>query len=107
MVRDLAVISVLWATPALAQAVPPACAPNTPYEYCGLIVQRNNAENDVINEQATRHREGDYWARWVQGDLDKAAWWQRYDEGVALKEKEAAAAAETRAARAAEKGARR
>ena len=96
-----------------AAELPPACAPTESYEMCGLIVQRNNAENDLINMQAKANRLDDslaqtaaYWKAYVDGietqrrALD--AYWASWVAGVEMQKKEAAKKSDYRAARAAE-----
>lgn len=95
-----------------------------PYEYAEIILQRNNAQNELANVRSAWHRDSDYWAYWVAGGIAQAnaqdvywkqylegietqrhdmdAWLKSYIEGVEAQRKQATHNAKTDAARAAE-----
>lgn len=118
------VFSVFAFTAPLSWAAGPPPPPQEPYEYAELILQRNNAQNELANVRSAWHRDSDYWAYWVAGDVanmdvqnaywkqymegletqrhDMDTWLKSYIEGVEVQRKQAAHNAKTDAARAAE-----
>lgn len=118
----LVFLAFVFTAPLSWAAGPPS--PQEPYEYAELILQRNNAQNELANVRSAWHRDSDYWAYWVAGDIAKSegqdpywrqylegleiqrhdmdTWLKSYVEGVEAQRKQAAHNAKTDAARAAE-----
>jgi hypothetical protein len=76
------VSAVIWfllgITPALAGEMPTACSPETPYEICILIIQRNNALNDVAHNAGQQDLQE---KKWKAEDEAKAEYWKKYIDG--------------------------
>ena len=67
-----------------AAGLPGACDPREDAVVCELQVQRNDAMDKLAVAQGTLRKQAetaqrlaDWWAAWVEGDLEKAAWWDR------------------------------
>jgi hypothetical protein len=79
------VILLLGVAVANADEMPRACAPAETPEICGLKIQRNNALDELAIAYGESRRaaeaekvKDEYWQKWVEGDLAKALWWDRY-----------------------------
>lgn len=79
---------VLWASE--ANAGPSlACDPKENATVCELMVQRNNAMNELADTAAhlrVAHEDADglrdWWAKYVAGVSAQVGWWQKYADGV-------------------------
>ena len=68
-----------------ADNIPLACNPKEDPAVCLIKVERNTAQDEAAINGANLWREiearkavDEYWKSWVEGDIAKATWWDKY-----------------------------